>query len=451
MRIATGGIIHETSTFVDTRTTLRNFEYHRGILRGEAMLECFRGTNVCTGGFIDGAGQHDFELVPLLRALAFPGGLIRRDDYESLKSELIERLQAAEPEGGLIDGVLLDLHGAMVVEGIDDGDGDLIEAVRNAVGPERPIVVTQDPHSNHTKRRVEAADALIGFDTFPHVDMAERGREAAEIIVRTVRGEIRPMMSIHQLPMFWSARCQVTAHPPMNEVIDRLHEVEKRSGIITATVATGFPWSDVPEVGSSVIVVADGSFDLAQQTGGGAPGDSTEVLRTFLDLQLQEALLLYMVDAAVAQQAHDVGAGRHLAVSLGGKSDPIQDPPVEVEAEVVALSDGKFAYDGPMFAGLTGNMGATAWLRVGGVSVVVVSAREQPYDPALARSLGINCTQMRYIALKSAAHFRAAFEPICGSIYNVDTAGIHTHDFKKLKQRKRTRAVFPVEIEPNGE
>lgn len=497
MRIATGGIIHETSTFVDTRTTLRNFEYHRGILRGEAMLECFRGTNVCTGGFIDGAGQHDFELVPLLRALAFPGGLIRRDDYESLKSELIERLQAAEPEGGLIDGVLLDLHGAMVVEGIDDGDGDLIEAVRNAVGPERPIVVTQDPHSNHTKRRVEAADALIGFDTFPHVDMAERGREAAEIIVRTVRGEIRPMMSIHQLPMFWSARCQVTAHPPMNEVIDRLHEVEKRSGIITATVATGFPWSDVPEVGSSVIVVADGSFDLAQQTadefagwiwenrqrwysspvsvrdaiaagervgdypiiladhtdntGGGAPGDSTEVLRTFLDLQLQEALLLYMVDAAVVQQAHDVGAGRHLAVFLGGKSDPIQDPPVEVEAEVVALSDGKFAYDGPMFAGLTGNMGATAWLRVGGVSVVVVSAREQPYDPALARSLGINCTQMRYIALKSAAHFRAAFEPICGSIYNVDTAGIHTHDFKKLKQRKRTRAVFPVEIEPNGE
>lgn len=496
MRIAIGGILHETSTCVSTRTTLSDFEYDRGIVRGGAMIDRFRGTNVCTGGFIDAANDHGNELVPLLRASAFPGGLILRDDYEALRDELIDLLRKAESDTGPVDGVLLDLHGAMVVEGIDDGDGDVISAFREYLGPDRPIVVTQDLHGNHTRRRVEAATALVGFDTFPHVDMAERGREAAEIIARTVRNEISPEMAIHQLPMFWSTRCQVTAHPPMDEVMARLHEMERRPGMICMTVATGFPWADVPEVGSSVIAVTDGDRDLAQQTadefgawiweqrerwysppmsvrdaltagertgrypiiladhadntGGGSPGDSTEVLRTFLDLKLSDALLLYMVDPEVAVQAHEAGVGQRIPVVLGGKSDPIQGPPIEAEAEVVALSNGEFAYDGPMFAGLTGNMGTSAVLKLDGVSVVVVSAREQPFDMAFARSLGIDCASMKYIALKSAAHFRAAFEPIAGSIHNVDAAGIHTHEFQNLTYRKRTRAVFPIEIAPAG-
>ncbi|MGV3720604.1 MAG: MlrC C-terminal domain-containing protein, partial [Actinomycetota bacterium] len=336
--------------------------------------------------------------------------------------------------------------------------------------------------------------ALIGFDTFPHVDMAERGLEAAELIARTVRGEIRPVSAIHQLPMFWATSKQVTAHPPMVEVIRQVHELEQRPGILSVTVATGFPWADVPDVGSSVVVVADGSRELAQQTadelagwiwkqrsrwyaeptpvrtalaegerlgrypiiladhtdntGGGSPGDSTEVLRTLLELGLKDALLLYLVDVEAATLAHEAGVGARIQVSLGGKSDPVQGPPVEAEAQVVALSDGEFAYDGPMFAGLRGNLGPSAWLQVEGVAVVVVTGREQPFDMAFARSLGIDCAAMRYIALKSAAHFRAAFEPIAGSIHSVDAAGIHTHVFRDLPYVKRTRAVFPVELPP---
>jgi microcystin degradation protein MlrC len=262
--------------------------------------------------------------------------------------------------------------------------------------------------------------------------------------------------------------------------------------VITATISTGFPWADVPEVGPSVIVIADGDRGLAQttadefgqwiwehrrrwhappmsvrdalaageaagrypiiiadhadNTGGGSPGDSTEVLRTFLDLGLTDALLLYLVDPDAAAQAHTAGAGATIDVRLGGRSHPVQGPPVECRAEVVALSDGPFAYDGPMFAGLTGSMGTSAWLRVGGVNMVVVTAREQPFDMAFARGLGIDCRRMQYIALKSAAHFRAAFEPIAGSIYNVDAAAIHTHDFTKLPHKKRTRRVYPVEL-----
>ncbi len=492
MRIAIGGISHETSTFAKTRTTIADFESGFGLFRGQEIIERFRGTNICAGGFIDGAEKHQCELVPLLWAFAYPSGLVVRDDYETLKEEFLQRLQDAERANGPVDGVLLDMHGAMVIDGIDDGDGDFIAAVRAAVGANCPVIVTHDLHGNHTQLRVDQADAIIGFDTFPHIDMAERGLEAAEMLVAMIRSELRPTMALHQLPLFWSSPCQVTAHSPMNEVIRRVHELEKRDGILSVSVATGFPWSDVPDVGSSVIVVANNDASLAQatadelgswiwenrqrwfhppvsvrsalrqgetadkypiiladhadNTGGGAPGDSTEVLRTFVELGLQDALILYIVDPEVAEHANATGVGSRISVDVGGKSDPIQGPPVPMDAEVMAVSQGDFSYDGPMYAGLTGNMGQSAWLQQGGISVVVVSAHEQPLGPAFARTLGIDCSSMKYICLKSTAHFRASFEPIAGSILNIDTKAIHTHNFSKLIFQKRKRNVFPVEI-----
>lgn len=493
MRVAIGGVSHETSTFAKTQTTIADFESGFGLFRGSEIIDRFKGANICSGGFIDGAEKHAFQLVPLLWTFAYPSGLVVRDDYETLKGEFLQRLKQDEAAHGPVDGVLLDLHGAMVIEGIDDGDGDFIAAVREAVGPDRPIVVTQDLHGNHTQRRVNEADAIIGFDTYPHVDMAERGSEAADVLVAMLNGGVRPVMALNQLPLFWSTPCQVTAHAPMNEVIRRVHELESREGILAVSVATGFPWADVPDVGASVIVVADndpslarsaadelgswiwenrerwyyppvsvrealqqanatGKFpvvlaDHADNTGGGAPGDSTEVLRTFLELGLQHAVILYIVDSEVAEQAHAAGVGSRISARVGGKSDPVQGPPVQMDAEVMAISEGDFTYDGPMYAGLTGNMGRSAWLRQNGLSVVVVSAHEQPLGPAFARTLGIDCAAMKYIAVKSAAHFRASFEPIAGTIINVDAQAIHTHDFAKLKYLKRKRDVFPVEIQ----
>lgn len=492
MRIAIGGISHETSTFVSRPTRLQDFAEGFGLFRGQEILDRFTGANICAGGFIDGARLHGFELVPLLWTFAYPSGLIVRADYELLKQEFLQRLREAEATGGPVDGVLLDLHGAMVVDGIDDGDGDFIAAVRAAVGPDRPIVVTQDLHANHSLLRVQQADAMIGFDTYPHVDMAERGREAAALMVAILQGTARPVMALRQLPLFWSVNSQVTALPPMSELMQRVHALEARPGILSVTVATGFPWADVPQMGPSVIVVADGDQALAQttadelgdwiweqrqrwwcapvsvhealqrgeaggrfpivladhadNTGGGSPGDSTEILRTFLELGLQDALLLYMVDPEVVEQAHAAGVGARIAVSVGGKSDPRQGAPVPMQAEVLALSQGAFTYDGPMYAGLTGNMGRSAWLRQDGVSVVVVTAHEQPLGPAFARTLGIHCEQMRYIAVKSAAHFRASFERFAGVIINVDAQAIQTHDFARLRYQKRQRKFFPVEL-----
>lgn len=488
MRIAIGGILHETATFIRTPTRLCDFEQGFGLYRGAEILRRFERANMCIGGFVQAAERLKFEPVPLLWGFAYPSGLVERSAYEQLKQEFLERLRSAGP----IDGVLLDLHGAMVIEGIEDGDGDFVEAVRREVGADCPISVTYDLHGNHTPRRVAAATATVGYDTYPHVDMAERGQEAAEILVRTLRGEVRPTMALRQLPLFWSAPRQVTAHPPMSDVLSRVHELEQRPGMIAVTIATGFPWADVPGMGASIIAISDNDPALAQRsaeeladyiwqrrqdwqapllpvreaiargqqagrfpimladhadnTGGGAPGDSTEVLRTFLDLDLPNALLLYLVDPDVAQQAHAAGVGQRLHVSLGGKSDPCQGPPVAASAEVLGLSQGQFAYDGPMFAGLTGTMGPSAWLKIGGTSVVVVTARQQPLDPAFARTLGIDCRQMKYLCVKSAAHFRSGFEQLAGGIYNVDTQAILTHDLSQLAYDRRRRPMFPLDV-----
>jgi microcystin degradation protein MlrC len=493
MRIAIGTIAHETSTLAPTPTTLHDFETGEGLFRGPQVLDRFRGTNVATGGFIDGAAAHGFEPVPLLWASAYTGGLIERAAYDQLKAELLDRLRAAGRQAP-VDGALLDLHGSMVVESIDDGDADLLEAVRGVLGPDRPVIATTDLHANHTLRRVAAATAIVGLDTYPHVDQAERGREAADILVWTLHGRIRPVMALRQLPLFWGTSRQATSHPPMNEVVRRLHALEQRPGVVSVTVATGYYWADVPQVGSSVLAVADDDPALAQatadelgdwiwenrerwyapnlsvpdalaqgeragrypivladqadNTGGGAPGDSTEILRTFLELGMRDALILYMVDAEVAAQAHAAGVGGRIAVRLGGKSHTLQGSPVAMNAEVVALTQGAFKYDGPMYAGLTGNMGPSAWLRQEGVSAVVVTAREQPYDTAFARTLGIDCAATRYLAIKSAVHFRSGFEALAGSIYNVDAQAIHTHDFRKLPYTRKTRPVFPLEIPP---
>ncbi len=496
MRIAVGGVSHETSTFALLPTTVKDFESGFGLYRGQEMVERFTGANICTGGFIDGANEHGFELVPLLWTFAYPSGVITADTYAALKGEFLTRLRTADAEQQ-IDGVLLDLHGSMVVEGIPDGDGDLIAAVREVVGPDRPVMVTFDLHSNHTQRRVQAANAVIGFDTYPHVDMAERGREAATLMVKTLRGEIRPVSALRQIPLFWSTPCQVSGHQPMDDAIAHLHEMEQRPGILSMTVATGFPWADVSHVGVSVIAVADGdpqlAHDAAQEyanwvwenrrrwyvpplatsdavakgqaagrfpiiladhadnTGGGAPGDSTEILRTLMEMNLEDVLVLYIVDEEAVRLAHEAGTGSTIRLPVGGKSHPIQGPPIEMEAEVVALSEGDFTYDGPMYAGLTGNMGRSAWLRQGSTSVVVVTAREQPLGPAFARTLGIAVEQMKYIVLKSAAHFRAAFESMAGSIHSVDAAGIHTHLLGELDYQSGRRDVFPLEIPLDAE
>ena len=192
---------------------------------------------------------HGFEVVPTMLAEAFPSAPTPRPIFDGLVGELLDGIEAA----GAIDGVLLELHGAMVAEGIDDAEGHILAAVRRLVGPDMPIVGQLDIHSNVSQAMIEAADVLIGRETYPEIDMAPRGRECADVLVSMVREGLRPTMALHQLPLVWGMN-QVTAHPPMRQAIEYLHRIEARPSVICGSIATCFPLADIPDMGASVYV-----------------------------------------------------------------------------------------------------------------------------------------------------------------------------------------------------
>jgi microcystin degradation protein MlrC len=486
MRVVTGAISHETSTFTTVPTTWESYHARFGYWLGSEILKKFRKTNTPMGGFIEGAEAHGFELIPTVFAEPQPSGPTPRDIFDATLKELLDGITEAAP----MDGVLLELHGSMVIEGIDDGEGHVLGAVRELVGPEVPIVGQLDIHSNVSDRMVEMADVLIGRETYPEVDMAARGRECADVLVRMAREALRPTMALCQIPMIWGTN-QVTAHPPMSEAVAELHRIEAQPGVVCGSIATCYPLADVPDMGASVYVATDNDQALAQRyadelgewifarradwqvpspstlqaleqqhtagrfpiifadrndnTGGGSPGDSTGALRTFLEADLQDACVLYIVDPEAVAQCTQAGLGATLTLDVGAKSTPLQGEPVRMTAEVAALSDGRFRYDGPMFEGLEASMGPSAHIRERGVHVLLVTEREQPFDTAFARSLGLDPRQMRYICVKSTAHFRAGFESWAGSIHVVSEPSVHDPADGKLAFHRLGRKLYPMD------
>ncbi len=485
MRVVTGAISHETSTFTPVPTTRENYQQRSGFLRGEAVLETFTGTNTPTGGFIDGARSHGFGLIPTIHTTPHPSGPTPREIFDEVVDELLDGVAAA----GEVDGVLLELHGAMVAEGIDDCEGHILAAVRHLVGPGTPVLAQLDIHANVSAGMVEMADVLIGRETYPEIDMAARGRECADVLVRMHRDGLQPTLALYQIPMVWGMN-QVTAHAPMREAIEALHRIEALPGVICGSIATCFPLADIPDMGASVYVATDNDPAMAERharelgqwlyarrsdwhfpmpstievldrlagqgpfpvvladrndnPGGGSPGDGTAMLRAFLERRLQKACILYIVDPEAVAACRAAGVGASVELDVGAKTTPLQGRPVRLTAEVMALSDGRFAYDGPMYAGLQGNMGPSAHIRQGGVHVLLVSEREQPFDTAFARTLSLDPKTMNYVGVKSAAHFRAAFEPFAGCIYVVAEPSVHSAETGHLTYQNLGRELYPL-------
>ncbi len=485
MRVLSGTFAHETSTFTPVETTWESYRERVGYLTGQEIFDKFRGSNSIIGGYLDGAETFGFELIPTVCAHAYPSGPTPRDIFDTILNDMLDRMRAA----GTVDGVLLELHGAMVAEGIDDGEGHILAAIRDLVGPDIPILAELDIHANVSQEMVEIADVLIGRKTFPEIDQAERARQCADVLMQIVKDGVRPTMARCSLPMIFGTR-QVTARPPMKEVIDRLYELESLPGVICASISASFPLADIPCMGASVYVAADNDIELAQRhadqlgawifehradyqepptttrevleklkgkgpfpvifsdrydnTGGGSPGDSTAVLQTFVDFNLEEACILNIVDTECVAKCHAAGAGSRLELEVGGKSSPLQGNPVHMNAEVVAISDGRFKYDGPRNAGLTGSLGPSAHIMANSIHVILVSIREQPFDSALARSLNLYPQEMRYIGIKSANHYRAHFEPFAGAIYNV-TEPSAQNPGTALQYKNLGRKVYPID------
>ncbi len=260
MRIAIANIYQETNTFAATPTTLGDFAAF-GLLAGDAIAERFAGTATTLGGFLEAAGQLGFTAVPLLYAEATPGGIVTSAAFDDIS----QRLAAALTAQGPFDGVLLGLHGAMVAQNDSDADGALLSMVRRAVGPAVPIIATLDLHANLSPTMLRCADALIGYDTYPHVDTRERAIEAAELIARMIRGQIQPVAALVKPPMLPTSQRMPTNGPPMAELIGLAHACEHDPHILNASIFGGFPLADVAEAGFGVIVTTDRDPGLARR------------------------------------------------------------------------------------------------------------------------------------------------------------------------------------------
>ena len=483
MRIATGCIGHETNTFSPVATGIDNFT--QGVYCvGEQVIAEFAGTSTITGGFLERAAEVGIEVVPLLWTFATPSGTVQQTAYEALKADFLARLQEAGP----LDGVFLDLHGAMVTAAHEDAEGDLLYAVREQVGA-LPVVVTLDLHANITLAMAEYADVIIGFDSYPHVDCYERGLEGAQVIADVVAGKIRPTMAYRQLPLLTSPPPQCSMRPPMSEAIARLHELEAQPGVVTATLSMGFPFADIRDAGASVLVTTDGDQDLADacadeyaqyiwdrreafraelvsveealefvkasegqpvvlaegsdNPGGGGPCDGTFILRALIAADFQGAVVAVIADPESVARAIAAGVGAAVELVVGGKSIPLHGEPVALCGYVQAISDGNFVHKGPMGRGKSAQMGRTVVVRVGGVEIVLTELRIQPYDAEVLRSVGIEPRDRKLIALKSAVHFRADYTPIAHAILEVDTPGVHSPNLFSYDYRK-VRAVYPL-------
>lgn len=491
MRIASGGVQHETNTFATVPTTLADFVRDSGcgpdFFSGDALQTKFRNSGTVHGGFIAGAEQADFELLPLICTHAQPAGVVQDAAFDRILGLFLERLRQVLP----VDGVLLDLHGAMVTQSHTDAESAFIAAVREVIGPRIPIVVTLDLHGNIGPRSAELADVLIGFDTYPHVDMYERGVEAALLIARIVRGEVRPTQAFRQVPLMTMPPMQCTLREPMQSLMRRVHELEATPGVLTATIMQGFPFADIPETGVSVFVTTDNDQLLAEtwadrlagwmwdlrdalqpkltpvsevirfarentegmvlyadgsdNPGGGAPCDGTIVLQALLDAQFEGAVVGILYDPETAAQAHAAGVGQTIHARIGGKTDNRHGQTVVADAYVRALCDGHYIFRGPMYNGLAGEFGPMALLVIGGVEVVVASRRHQLLDAEMLRVIGVTPERRKLIVVKSAVHFRADLGPLAAHIFDADTPGIHRPDFAAFNYQHVRHPLYPLD------
>jgi len=456
-RIAVGGFLHETNTFAPTKAGLGDFIRGSGSMamsRGAEIARASQGSNQAIAGAIAQAEREGWEVVPTLWATTAPSAHVTEEAFETITAELLERIAAALP----VDGIYLDLHGAMVTEHLDDGEGELLARLRALVGPEVPVVVGLDLHANVTPQMVEMADVLDSYRTYPHVDMAETGARGAAVLGRLMAGE-RPEKAFLQAPFLTAIAWQCTDIEPARGLYAEMAEMAP--GLTSISFNMGFPAADIPDCGMSVTAYGPGAAEAARtlmdrieaaeaafagevlspeaavaraaaiareakrtvviadtQDNPGAGGDSntTGMLRALVAADAQNALLGGLYDPAAALAAHAAGVGAEIEIALGGQSGVPGDAPFTARFIVEAVSDGKFRAKGPYYGARDMDLGPTAALRIGDVRVAVISAKSQMADREMFRHLGLVPETAAVVVVKSSVHFRADFAPIAETI-----------------------------------
>src|SRR5882757_7712021 len=492
-RIAIGGFLHETNTFAPTKAEYDGFVHGGGwpaMETGADVTRKIRNINVGLAGFIDDAEANGWELVPTIWCAASPSAHVRKDAYERIATSIVDGIAAA----GKLDGVYLDLHGAMVTEHFDDGEGELLARVRKVIGKDLPLVVSLDLHANITPAMVEHADALVAYRTYPHIDMADTGRASARHLALLLGSKRRFAKAFRQLPFLIPISWQCTNDQPTKGIYEKLAALESEA-VPTLSFAPGFPAADFADCGPSVFaygrtqadadaaadkVVAliegheddfDGRIfspdegvrhamelaktasrpiviaDTQDNPGAGGDSDTTGMLRALVRNKATRAATGVIFDPQSAKAAHAAGVGATVALTLGGKSGIPGDAPYAETFVVEKLSDGKFVAPGPYFGGRDMDMGPSAALRIGDVRVVVSSYKAQLADQSMYRYVGIEPTEQAILVNKSSVHFRADFEPIAEKLLICAAPGAMPADTASLPW---TRLRPGVRIKPNG-
>jgi len=480
MRILTAMLATETNTFSAIPTGWSCFE-GSGIQRGADVTREGTGALLHMWGEMAAADGH--EAVHSLAAWAPPAGKTVRAVYEALRDEIIEDAR----RGGPFDLALVSLHGAMVADGYDDCEGDLLTRLRAVLGREAIIGVELDLHCHITETMLAQADAIITFKEYPHIDAGARGRELFRLCVDAAAGQTRPVMAVFDCRM---VNLFPTPAGPMAAFVAEMQEQEGRDGVLSLSLGHGFPWGDVEDSGVRMLAVTNGDeagaravarrfgerffaqrrevserglsmdealdralagppgliviADKADNTGGGAPGDSTFLARRVIERGLKDVAIGPLWDPVAVGFCGDAGVGARLALRIGGKCGPQSGDPLDVTVDVRGLSD-RLVQRG---LGRPSVLGRAAWVEADGVHLILVERREQAFSPDLFTNIGLDLGAMRIAAVKSTAHFRAGFAPIAAEILTTVGPGALLEDFAAIPYQKRKPNYWPRVEEP---
>ena len=492
MRLLLAMMMHETNTFSPVPTDLQRFALGLGQLplQGAAAVQAYRQTGTATGAFIDLAEAAGAQFELAIAAHAAPSGPVDDAAFDSMAKTITQ----AVARGGW-DGILLDLHGAMVTSNFEDGEGELLRRIR-AVDAETPIGVAYDMHANVYEDMVALAQVVAGYQTYPHVDMYETGMRAGKPLLDLIAGKVQPATAWARLPMIPHVMRQSSLDEPNRSLQARARQMEKE-GALSASVFTGFPHADIENAGLSVVVVTDGQPELARQyrdellrmawdsraqwvfpveplvqsvtrakamtvspvvlldhydnTSSGGTMDTTAVLAEVLRQGLRDVVFFAIYDPQAVQQAIAAGVGQRVSLSVGGKLTmplmPHRSEPLQLEGTVKLISAGTYKAKGPMSQGAHQNMGAAVVIDTGTVEVALISRHVEPFDVNALMSLGMDPTQKKFIVLKSRVHWRAGMGHLAKAVVECAGAGACTSDYSELEFKRLRRPIYPLDLQ----
>ncbi len=504
-KIAVAGFHHETNTFAPSKTPYEEFvkdDGWPGLVEGEAVIDALAPLNLGLGGFINASRAKQWQLLPILWCNAEPFAHVTEDAYERIAGKIVDQIGEIynDSVSSSLDGIYLCMHGAMVAEHSDDGEGELLSRLRAVVGNALPIVVSLDLHANLTPRMFELADGLTIFRTYPHVDMAETGERAFELLEHMVTHSSRPAKSYHQVPFLIPLPSQDTGSSPCREVYEQVAALpQEQAEVLSVDFACGFPPADIPECGASVvsyalsqnaadqaaksilntvveaeqlfvadILTADEAVkkamtvaaesasaemqalpvviaDIQDNPGAGGSGDTTGLLAALVNNNARNAVLACIWDPVSAASCVAAGRGSELALSLGGNNGPEGVVPFEADFRVEEVTDGRFVCHGPMMKGTEVKIGPTVLLSVKSdncdVQVIVSSERAQCLDQGFLRLVGIEPANKSIICVKSTVHFRNDFESISSHILLAACPGANPCNLEEINYTKLRSSV----------